>query len=224
MARPIYDEELKQLKRELVEMGDLVKQAITGSFEAVSQGSVDQALQIASNDALVNAKERTIESRCLSLILREQPVAADLRDITAALKIITDLERIGDQAAEICEITESLPHGVDLTNFSSLITMAQKVQKQVSDVVDSYVTLDLEKARVCMAGDAEINELFEQTKKDIVTHIVEHASDESSALEVVMIAKYLERIGDHVVNIAEWVEYAVTGIHKGNAVYEHEQA
>lgn len=221
MARPIYDEELKQLKRELVEMGILVKKAITGSFEAVSQGKVDQAQQIAANDALVNAKERTIESRCLSLILREQPVAADLRDITAALKIITDLERIGDQAAEICEITESLPHGVDLTNFSSLIDMARNVQQQVSDVVDSYVNLDIEKAKACMNRDKEINMLFDQTKADIVSHIVEHASDESSALEVVMIAKYLERIGDHVVNIAEWVEYAITGVHKGKAIYEH---
>ncbi len=221
MARPIYDEELKQLKRELVEMGILVKKAITGSFEAVSQGKVDQAQQIAANDALVNAKERTIESRCLSLILREQPVAADLRDITAALKIITDLERIGDQAAEICEITESLPHGVDLTNFSSLIDMARNIQQQVSDVVDSYVNLDIEKAKACMNRDKEINMLFDQTKADIVSHIVEHASDESSALEVVMIAKYLERIGDHVVNIAEWVEYAITGVHKGKAIYEH---
>lgn len=221
MARPIYDEELKQLKRELVEIGILVKKAITGSFEAVSQGKVDQAQQIAANDALVNAKERTIESRCLSLILREQPVAADLRDITAALKIITDLERIGDQAAEICEITESLPHGVDLTNFSSLIDMARNVQQQVSDVVDSYVNLDIEKAKACMNRDKEINMLFDQTKADIVSHIVEHASDESSALEVVMIAKYLERIGDHVVNIAEWVEYAITGVHKGKAIYEH---
>ena len=221
MARPIYDEELKQLKRELVEMGILVKKAITGSFEAVSQGKVDQAQQIAANDALVNAKERTIESRCLSLILREQPVAADLRDITAALKIITDLERIGDQAAEICEITESLPHGVDLTNLSSLIDMARNVQQQVSDVVDSYVNLDIEKAKACMNRDKEINMLFDQTKADIVSHIVEHASDESSALEVVMIAKYLERIGDHVVNIAEWVEYAITGVHKGKAIYEH---
>lgn len=221
MARPIYDEELKQLKRELVEMGILVKKAITGSFEAVSQGKVDQAQQIAANDTLVNAKERTIESRCLSLILREQPVAADLRDITAALKIITDLERIGDQAAEICEITESLPHGVDLTNFSSLIDMARNVQQQVSDVVDSYVNLDIEKAKACMNRDKEINMLFDQTKADIVSHIVEHASDESSALEVVMIAKYLERIGDHVVNIAEWVEYAITGVHKGKAIYEH---
>lgn len=222
MARPIYDEELRQLKSELVEMGDLVKQAITGSFEAVTQGSVDKAQEIASRDELVNAKERDIEARCLKLILREQPVAADLRDITAALKIITDLERIGDQSAEICEIAETLSNGVDLSKFTSLVEMAEKTQKQVSDVVDSYVNLDLDKAKTCMAGDAEINALFDQTKKDIVSHIVEHATDESYVLEVAMIAKYLERIGDHVVNIAEWVEYAITGIHKGKAIYEND--
>lgn len=221
-ARPIFDEELARLKSEMVAMGELVKEAIDGSFDAVRQLSPTKAYLVAKNDTLIDEEEKTIESLCLRLLLREQPVASDLRTVTAALKMITDLERIGDQAAEICEIAATLPEGADLSSFKSLPSMAFKACDQVNDVIDAYVELDLDKVRRCMEGDAEIDALFEDTKRDITRHIIEHQSDETYALDALMIAKYLERIGDHVVNIAEWVEYAITGVHKGSAVYEEE--
>lgn len=217
-ARPIFDEELHSLNSQMTEMGELVKQAIEGSFDAVAQTNPQKAIAVAKNDSYINEKERDIERLCLRLLLREQPVATDLRTVTSALKMITDFERIGDQAAEICEIATGLPQGLDLSQFSSLSVMAKKVVDQVNLVVDAYLNLDIEKTQVVVSGDKEINALFDDLKRDITTHIVNHMPDENSALDVLMIGKYLERIGDHVVNIAEWVEYAITGNHKGMTI------
>lgn len=217
-ARPIFDEELQSLNSQMTEMGELVKQAIEGSFDAVAQTNPQKAIAVAKNDSYINEKERDIERLCLRLLLREQPVATDLRTVTSALKMITDFERIGDQAAEICEIATGLPQGLDLSQFSSLSVMAKKVVDQVNLVVDAYLNLDIEKTQVVVSGDKEINALFDDLKRDITAHIVNHVPDENSALDVLMIGKYLERIGDHVVNIAEWVEYAITGNHKGMTI------
>ncbi len=217
-ARPIFDEELHSLNSQMTEMGELVKQAIEGSFDAVAQTNPQKAIAVAKNDSYINEKERDIERLCLRLLLREQPVATDLRTVTSALKMITDFERIGDQAAEICEIATGLPQGLDLSQFSSLSVMAKKVVDQVNLVVDAYLNLDIEKTQVVVSGDKEINALFDDLKRDITAHIVNHVPDENSALDVLMIGKYLERIGDHVVNIAEWVEYAITGNHKGMTI------
>lgn len=216
--RPIFDEELHSLNSQMTEMGELVKQAIEGSFDAVAQTNPQKAIAVAKNDSYINEKERDIERLCLRLLLREQPVATDLRTVTSALKMITDFERIGDQAAEICEIATGLPQGLDLSQFSSLSVMAKKVVDQVNLVVDAYLNLDIEKTQVVVSGDKEINALFDDLKRDITTHIVNHMPDENSVLDVLMIGKYLERIGDHVVNIAEWVEYAITGNHKGMTI------
>lgn len=217
-ARPIFDEELHSLNSQMTEMGELVKEAIEGSFDAVAQTNPQKAIAVAKNDSYINEKERDIERLCLRLLLREQPVATDLRTVTSALKMITDFERIGDQAAEICEIATGLPQGLDLSQFSSLPVMAKKAVDQVNLVVDAYLNLDIEKTQVVVSGDKEINALFDDLKRDITTHIVNHMPDENSALDVLMIGKYLERIGDHVVNIAEWVEYAITGNHKGMTI------
>lgn len=217
-ARPIFDEELHSLNSQMAEMGELVKEAIEGSFDAVAQTNPQKAIAVAKNDSYINEKERDIERLCLRLLLREQPVATDLRTVTSALKMITDFERIGDQAAEICEIATGLPQGLDLSKFSSLSVMAKKAVDQVNLVVDAYLNLDLEKTQVVVSGDKEINALFDDLKRDITAHIANHLPDENSALDVLMIGKYLERIGDHVVNIAEWVEYAITGNHKGMTI------
>lgn len=217
-ARPIFDEELQSLNSQMTEMGELVKEAIEGSFDAVAQTNPQKAIAVAKNDSYINEKERDIERLCLRLLLREQPVATDLRTVTSALKMITDFERIGDQAAEICEIATGLPQGLDLSQFSSLSVMAKKTVDQVNLVVDAYLNLDIEKTQVVVSGDKEINALFDDLKRDITAHIVNHVPDENSALDVLMIGKYLERIGDHVVNIAEWVEYAITGNHKGMTI------
>lgn len=217
-ARPIFDDELYTLKAQMAAMGELVKEAIEGSFDAVQQTNPTKAMLVAQNDSLINEKEREIERLCLRLLLREQPVATDLRTVTSALKMITDLERIGDQAAEICEIATGLPEGLDLSKFSALADMANNAQNQVNDVIDAYLNLDLDKTQQTIARDEIINTLFEDLKRDIANHIAQHLPGETSALDVLMIGKYLERIGDHVVNIAEWVEYAITGNHKGMTI------
>ncbi len=218
-ARPVFDEELKELRLDLSRMGELVKDAIDGSLEAVTQHDIAKAMVVARNDVAINDMERDIEQLCLRLLLCETPVATDLRLVTAALKMITDLERIGDQAGEICEIATTLPKGADLGRFPALSAMAAKAKDQVDAVIDSFTTRDLTKVRECIDGDEVINFLFEEVKDEIVAHIVEHQGDESYVFDVMMIAKYLERVGDHVVNIAEWVEYAITGIHKGNTIH-----
>lgn len=218
-ARSLFNEELHHLNREMVLMGDLVKEAIAGSFEAVATSNKEKALLVVNNDSVINDKERQIERICLGLLLREQPVARDLRHITAALKIITDLERMGDQAADISEIALRLPDNVSISISSTLIDMARRVSSQVDLAVMTYVKLDIEGAKHCMEQDDAIDVLFEKTKAEIIEEIVEHQGNEGFLLDVFMIAKYLERIGDHAVNVAEWVEYAVDGIHKGNSLY-----
>lgn len=222
MSRPIFDEELHQLRSDVIEMAEFAKEAIEGSFDAVRQVSATKAYLVASNDSLIDGKEREIESLCLRLLLREQPVASDLRSVTAALKLITDLERIGDQAAEICEIATTLSEDVDLSLFPMLAAMAQADYDQLDSAIQAYVDLDLDKAQLCIGGDNEVNALFEEAKRSITRHIIEHEPDETYALDVLMIAKYLERIGDHAVNIAEWAEYAITGNHKGVNIAEGE--
>lgn len=222
MARPIFDEELHQLRSDVIEMAEFAKEAIEGSFDAVRQVSATKAYLVASNDSLIDGKEREIESLCLRLLLREQPVASDLRSVTAALKLITDLERIGDQAAEICEIATTLSEDADLSLFPMLAAMAQADYDQLDSAIQAYVDLDLGKAQLCIEGDKEVNALFEEAKRNITRHIIEHEPDETYALDVLMLAKYLERIGDHAVNIAEWAEYAITGNHKGVNIAEGE--
>lgn len=222
MARPIFDEELHQLRSDVIEMAEFAKEAIEGSFDAVRQVSATKAYLVASNDSLIDGKEREIESLCLRLLLREQPVASDLRSVTAALKLITDLERIGDQAAEICEIATTLSEDADLSLFPMLAAMAQADYDQLDSAIQAYVDLDLDKALLCIEGDKEVNALFEEAKRSITRHIIEHEPDETYVLDVLMIAKYLERIGDHAVNIAEWAEYAITGNHKGVNIAEGE--
>lgn len=222
MARPIFDEELHQLRSDVIEMAEFAKEAIEGSFDAVRQVSATKAYLVASNDSLIDGKEREIESLCLRLLLREQPVASDLRSVTAALKLITDLERIGDQAAEICEIATTLSEDADLSLFPMLAAMAQADYDQLDSAIQAYVDLDLGKAQSCINGDKEVNALFEEAKRSITRHIIEHEPDETYSLDVLMIAKYLERIGDHAVNIAEWAEYAITGNHKGVNIAEGE--
>lgn len=222
MARPLFDEELYQLRSDVIEMAEFAKEAIEGSFDAVRQVSATKAYLVASNDSLIDGKEREIESLCLRLLLREQPVASDLRSVTAALKLITDLERIGDQAAEICEIATTLSEDADLSLFPMLAAMAQADYDQLDSAIQAYVDLDLGKAQSCIDGDKEVNALFEEAKRSITRHIIEHEPDETYSLDVLMIAKYLERIGDHAVNIAEWAEYAITGNHKGVNIAEGE--
>ena len=207
-----FDRQLQILEEQLIHMGELCESAIANATKALSDGSIEQAKAVINADAEM---EKDIEKLCLKLLLQQQPVAKDLRRISAALKMITDMERIGDQTADIAEIVISAntEESVDIKDIGR---MASVVSKMVRDSVTSYVQKDLELARRVMVADDEVDDLFDLVKGDLVKFISDHkgsAGDE--AIDLIMIAKYLERIGDHATNIAEWVEFSITGIHAG---------
>ena len=165
--------------------------------------------------AHIDQKERESEAICLQLLLQQQPVARDLREISAALKMISDLERIGDQAADIAELVSSvrLPDGSGVLHIAD---MTRAVIGMVTDSVDSFVKRDLELARAVCAADDQVDALFDQVKRELIDMIAADAAWGQQGLDLLMVAKYLERIGDHATNVAEWVEYSITGVHPSN--------
>ena len=213
-ARPYFDEELSRLKQGMIEMGELVKEAIDGSFEAVRSNNKTKAYLVSENDVLINKKEREIESLCISLLLREQPVATDLRQITAALKMITDMERIGDQAADIADIVKVTSLGVPDASIR-LKDMAKVTASMVTKCIDAYVKQDLKLAREVIDFDDIVDDLFDEVKDEILQGMRKGITTDVQSLDYLMIAKYYERIGDHATNIAEWVVYSINGHHKG---------
>ena len=208
-----FDEQLAQLKKELIEMGALCEEVIAMASEALTRGDVALAGRVASLDAEIDRKERSIESLCLKLLLQQQPVARDLRAISAALKMITDMERIGDQAEDIAEIVTFLK-GRTAQNDALLREMARATIKMVTESVDAFVKHDIMLAEKVVAYDDVVDNYFEQVKDELIARIAENPDDGEYALDLLMIAKYFERIGDHAVNIAEWVMFSVTGVHK----------
>ena len=213
--RSRFDEQLALLNRELIEMGALCEEVIALSAQALTEGNAELAARVAPLDQEIDRKEREIESLCLKLLLQQQPVAKDLRRISAALKMITDMERIGDQTADIADIVIATK-STEEKNLKDINRMAEATVKMVRDSVSAYVQKDLELARRVMVADDEVDDLFDLVKGDLVKFISDHkgsAGDE--AIDLIMIAKYLERIGDHATNIAEWVEFSITGIHAG---------
>lgn len=211
--RKHYDEELEQLHELLVDMGNLCQEAIFMAARILKDSGQSRA-DIDAKEAAIDKKEREIENLCMHLILRQQPIATDLRRIGAALKMISDMERIGDQAADIAELSGWIS-GSDSQSRIHLWDMAQATVKMVTDSVAAYVTDSLPLARSVMAADDVVDGLFEQVKDEIMQMICERSIDARESLDLLMAAKYFERIGDHAVNIAEWVVYAVTGSHEG---------
>ena len=209
--RSRFDEQLAQLERELIEMGALCEESIALAAKSLGDGSL--ARQVASLDTEIDRKERDIESLCLKLLLQQQPVARDLRQISAALKMITDMERIGDQAEDIGEIITFLG-GRGAENSNLLREMARSTIKMVTESVDAYVKHDTALADQVIAEDDTVDDYFARVKKDLIKRIAQDPDDGEFALDLLMIAKYFERIGDHATNIAEWVIFSVTGEHK----------
>ena len=208
--RNSFDEQLKELNREPIEMGSLCEQIISGAIGALLKNSEEQRRLVDSIDGSIDRKERDIEALCMRLLLRQQPVARDLRLISSALKMISDMERIGDQAADISQITvfmqgRSLP-------IPHIEAMARRSAEMVTCAIDSFVRRDLEKARSVYRMDDAVDDLFIEIKQEIV-RLLKNNEDGELCLDYLMIAKYLERIGDHAVNVAEWVDYAITGSH-----------
>ncbi|MDR2957403.1 MAG: phosphate signaling complex protein PhoU, partial [Coriobacteriales bacterium] len=216
--RSRFDEQLAQLNNMLIEMGALIERAIMQAVQALIEQDNELAQQVIDSDQDVDQKEKDIEAFCLKLLLQQQPVASDLRLISACLKMITDMERIADQAADISEITQMLIKNGNLA-ISPLITMehfpqmATATVKMVTDSIDAYVKMDLRLAKAVVQSDDEVDALFDTVKYELIDWILADSSNGEQAIDLIMIAKYFERIGDHAVNVAEWVAFSITGKH-----------
>ena len=208
-----FDMQLELLNEQLTHMGELCEVAINRAVNALQEGSMQQAYDVIEADEEIDHIEKDIERLCLRLLLQQQPVARDLRQISAALKMITDMERIGDQASDIAEIILTAGES-EAVNVKKIGDMASASAMMVRDSVSAYVEKNLELARKVMEADDIVDELFENVKEEVMQMIVS-GNNAGKAIDLIMIAKYLERIGDHATNIAEWVEFSITGIHKG---------
>ena len=207
-----FDEQLFELNRELIEMGSMCEEAIAQVAKALTMGDVKLAKKIKEDASGIDQMERDIERRCMRLLLHQQPVARDLRQISAALKMITDMERIGDMAEDIAEIVVFL-NGHTMEDMKMVLDMALETSKMVTASVDAFVKKDIVLAEAVLAQDDIVDDYFSKIKSGIISLISENANDGEFALDILMISKYFERIGDHATNIAEWVIYSVTGSH-----------
>ena len=210
-----FDEQLEKLHVELIQMGALCEDAISAAAEALLKGDEELAKAAIEAEREIDQAEREVENLCLKLLLQQQPVARDLRTISSALKMISDLERIGDQAADIADLTRhvGLPNGSGMLHIAD---MARAVIGMVTDSVDSFVKKDLELARAVCRADDQVDALFDRVKEELIDLIAADAAYGEQGLDLLMVAKYLERIGDHATNVAEWVEYSITGTHPSN--------
>ncbi len=211
--RDFFQEQLNELNRELTRMGAACEEIIALASNALTDWDEELVKKVNTIGAQIDESERTIESICLKLLLRQQPVARDLRQISAAMKMITDMERIGDQAEDIVEIVPFMTAHPD-EKFPKIREMAKAAQAMVTEAVDAYVKQDLDMARKVMAHDDVVDNYFSQVKSGIIDIITAEPAHGEYALDLLMIAKYFERIGDHCTNIAEWVEFSVTGVHE----------
>ena len=208
-----FDEELQLLNKKLIEMGAQCEEVIRLAAAALTDGRTEQVQKVKPMDAEIDRMERDIESLCLKLLLQQQPVARDLRQISAALKMITDMERIGDQAQDIAEIVTFL-RGRTAEHDDILCQMARATISMVTESVDAFVKHDTIKAEAVLAADDTVDAYFRQVKQALISRIAADPADGEYALDLLMIAKYFERIGDHATNIAEWVIFSITGQHK----------
>ena len=206
-----FDAQLEQLHQKLIEMGNLCEQVISMTYKVLVDEDYEAARELIEKDSRIDLKERDIEGLCLKLLLQQQPVAKDLRAISAALKMISDMERIGDQAADIAEITLDIAHSPVISRVP-IAEMARNVIVMVTDSIDSFVRKNLSLAQAVVYRDDEVDRLFLEVKQELIRLLGQGDSGEA-CIDLLMIAKYLERIGDHAVNIAEWVEYSLTGQH-----------
>ena len=208
--RTRFDEQLSKLNTELIEMGALCEEVIALAVDALTKADAGLAKAVAPVDEKIDQKERDIEALCLKLLLQQQPVARDLRQISAALKMITDMERIGDQAKDIAELIRFLPPR-PIEQGELLRKMARAVIKMVTESVDAFVKHDIMIAKAAIADDDTVDAYFDSVKDELIARIAKNPQDGAFALDLLMVAKYFERIGDHAVNIAEWVEFLRTG-------------
>ena len=219
--RKQYDTDLESLKKSLTEMGRNSADAVENVLEALCVADADAAAAIVKGDARINNMERDIEHRCMTLLLRQQPVAGDLRRISTAMKVVTDIERIGDHAADIAEI---IPQLVTVRKegdpaVSQAIAMGKKAHQMILDALDALTAEDENAARRVIAADDEVDYDFNAIKHQLAQEIAEDPGKVDAALDLLMVIKYLERIGDHAVNVAEWVQFVRTGRYKDESMF-----
>ena len=213
--REKFDRQLEKLNHMLIEMGALIEEAIKKSVQALKKHDVGLANTVIAGDTGIDELENDIEKLSLKLLLQQQPVAGDLRLISSALKMITDMERIGDQAADIAEITTMLAN-LPLTRLDHITRMAEATSRMVTQSIDAFVKKDLALANEVRAMDDVVDELFTLVKDDVIRLIQSDKAESEQAVDLLMIAKYFERIGDHAENIAEWAEYSIMGVHQSH--------
>ena len=216
--RSRFDEQLTILNNSLIEMGAMIEQAISKATNALISQDIIIAEEVIESEVEINEKEKEIESICLKLILNQQPVARDLRQISSALKMITDMERIADQAADISEICIYLAEQEYIKKLEHIPQMANATIKMVSDSIEAFVKKDLKLSQSVIDYDDVVDALYILVKKDLINLIHEDVSNGEQAFDLLQIAKYYERIGDHAVNIAEWVIFYITGNHKNKQI------
>ena len=205
-----FDEQLFELNREIIEMGAMCEEAIAMVAKALRTGDMELAHKVKENGSNIDQKERDIESRCMKLLLHQQPVAHDLRQISAALKMITDMERIGDQAEDIAEIILFLK-GHTMEGVETIEGMARETIKMVTESIDAFVKRDVNIAREVISYDDVVDGYFDKIKKNLIAEFNNPNADGEKTLDLLMIAKYFERMGDHAVGIARWVIFSITG-------------
>lgn len=209
-----FDRQLEELNDELIEMGTMIEKAIETAAKALISQDSELAKTVIEGDEQVDRQERIIENLCLKLLLQQQPVAKDLRLISSALKMITDMERIGDQAADISELTIMLSEAKYIKKLEHVQQMAKETMVMLVESIDAFVNKDMLKAQSVIDADDKVDELFAEVKKELIKMIHEDINCGEQASDLLMIAKYFERIGDHTTNIAEWVIFSITGEHK----------
>ena len=213
IMRSKFDEQLRTLNEKMTLIGTECESIIALSVKALLENNKEFAKKALEDGHKIDLLEREIESICLKLLLQQQPVAKDLRVISAALKMITDMERIGDQAEDIAEIIITLDSKIE-NEFSDIKTMSEAVIKMVNESIEAYVNGDVSLAKKVIEYDDTVDNAFTKIKNTLIENIANNTENGEYAIDLIMIAKYFERIGDHAVNIAEWSEFSVTGIHK----------
>lgn len=209
-----FDRQLSTLNDELIEMGSMIEKSIETAIKALVNQDVDFARHAIEADEEIDRQERIIEDLCLKLLLQQQPVAKDLRLISSALKMITDMERIGDHASDISEITIALADQPYIKKLEHIQQMAKETMIMLVGSIEAFVDKDLEKANEVIKRDDVVDDLFDKVKKELIQMIHENADKGEQAADLLMVAKYMERIGDHATNISEWVIFSITGEHK----------
>lgn len=205
-----FSRQLNLLSREMTEMGNMCKAAIEQAMEALFSGDMDAAKNVILGEEQIDQKEKDIESLCMKLLLRQQPVASDLRTISAALKMISDMERIGDQSEDIAEIVEYMEADA-IPQEENLKSMAQRTVDMVIHSIEAFMVCDESMASEVIEADDEVDDYFLKVKEDLIIMIADSPEEGGLYIDLMMIAKYLERIADHATNIAEWVVYGITG-------------